>query len=360
MTTEAVRPPPEVSWFAALCDDDYRQLGVVDPALRSSFPHCRDIVLCAERNGYDNVLLPSGYELGIDAVAFAAGIAGLTERIRLLVAVRMGEMWVPQLARQLASLDEMLGGRLTVNVISSDLPGAALESAARYERTREWMEALRLLMAGQPVAYHGMHLDLELAPPRIAASRRRCPLLYFGGFSEPAKAVATAQADVFLTWPDTVTAVAAIVDEMSSRAATTGRTLRYGLRTHVIVRETEAEARAAAEHLVAALDPKEGERIRARSLDAASVGVRRQAELRDAADADGFAEEGLWTGIGRARSGAGAAIVGDPRQVRAKLDAYRSAGIDAFILSGYPHATECERFARLVLDDLNHAPLGGP
>jgi len=125
----------------------------------------------------------------------------------------------------------------------------------------------------------------------------------------------------------------------------------------VIVRETESEARAAAARLVSRLDPAEGDAIRRRSLDHASAGVRRQAEVREAADDEGYVEESLWTGIGRARSGCGAALVGDPDQVLAKLRAYEALGIEAFILSGYPHATECDLFARHVLPHLDHAPL---
>ena len=121
------------------------------PALRSSWEHCRDIALAAEAAGYDNLLLPSGYAMGIDSVAFAAGIAPLLRRMRLLVAVRMGEMWPPQLARQLATIDQMLGGRLTINIISSDLPGQTLDSAARYRRTLEIMRVLRDLLDGKPV-----------------------------------------------------------------------------------------------------------------------------------------------------------------------------------------------------------------
>lgn len=348
---------PEVAWFAALCDDDYELLGVPDPALQSSWPHCRDITLAADRNGYDNILLPSGYALGIDSVAFAAAVAPLLDQLRLLVAVRCGELVVPQLARQLATLDHLLEGGLTVNIISSDVPGEALDSAPRYQRTREQMRALRTLLDGQPLELHGEFVDLSVEAPRIAVDGRGCPPLYFGGFSPDAKRTAAEEADVFLTWPDTVASVAATVDEVSSLAAGNGRDLAFGLRTHVIVRETEGEAMDAARHLVSALDDGIGAAIRSRSLDTASAGVARQTELRQVADADGFVEEGLWTGIGRARSGAGAAIVGDPDQVRAKLDAYRAAGIDAFILSGYPHLRECDRVARLVLDDLPHAPL---
>jgi alkanesulfonate monooxygenase len=144
---------------------------------------------------------------------------------------------------------------------------------------------------------------------------------------------------------------------MRARAARYDRTLRFGYRVHVIVRDTEAEARAAGAPLVSRLDEGAGDAIRARSLDSASEGVRRQAELRDSAGDEGYVEDHLWTGIGRARSGCGAAIVGDPDQVRAKLERYVELGIDAFILSGYPHLDECERFGRLVLPHLDHGPL---
>lgn len=349
--------PVEVAWFSALCDDDYEFLGVPDPDLASSWEHCSDIVQAADRNGFDNVLLPSGYTLGIDSTAFAGAIATHTSDIHLLLAVRIGEMWLPQLARQLASIDQFAGGRLTVNIISSDMPGETLPSAPRYQRTREWMQALRILLSGQHLDMDGEYVKLSLDPPRAATVNGQCPPLYFGGFSEDAKDVAAAEADVFLTWPDTVASVGSTVSEMNERAATYSRSLVCGLRTHVIVRETEAEARAAADRLLSRLDAEAGAEIRNRSLDAASVGVQRQAALRDTAGDDGYAEENLWTGIGRARSGAGAAIVGDPDQVLAKLEAYRNAGIGAFVLSGYPHKDECDLFARYVLPRMDHAPL---
>ena len=351
------RPPVEVAWFGALCDDDYEFLGVPDPARAASWAHCSDIVMAADRNGFDNVLLPSGYTLGIDSTAFAAAIATHTTDINLLLAVRIGEMWLPQLARQLASIDQFAGGRLTINIISPDMPGETLASGPRYQRTREWMQALRILLAGEHLDMDGEFVKLSLDPPRVATVDGTCPPLYFGGFSEDAKDVAAAEADVFLTWPDTVASVGTTVAEMNERAARYGRTLVSGLRTHVIVRETEAAARAAADRLISELDADTGDAIRNRSLDAASVGVQRQAELRESAGDDGYAEENLWTGIGRARSGAGAAIVGDPDQVLAKLHAYQDVGIGAFVLSGYPHRDECDLFARYVLPRLNHAPI---
>jgi alkanesulfonate monooxygenase len=347
----------EVSWFSALCDDDYEFLGVPDPRFASSWEHCRDIVLGAEKGGFDNILLPSGYALGIDTTAFAAAMAPLTETIRLLMAVRIGESWPPQLARQIATLDRMLGGRLTINIISSDLPGDTLASAPRYARTVEAMQILKTLLNGEPVDHQGEHWKLKLDPPRITTISGKCPPLYFGGLSPDARDAAAKGCDVYLMWPDVEESVKDIITDMAARAATYGRTLKFGYRAHVIVRETEAEARAYASRLLSKLDADTGDAIRAKSLDSQSEGVRRQAELREAAGNEGYVEDNLWTGIGRARSGCGAAIVGNPDQVLAKLQRYQAMGIDAFILSGYPHAQECDLFARYVLPRLEHGPL---
>jgi alkanesulfonate monooxygenase len=356
----------EVGWFSALCDDDYEFLGVPDAGLQSTYPHCRDITLTAESCGMDNILLPSGYALGIDTVTFAAAMAPALRSIKLLAAIRCGEMWPPQQARQLATLDQMLQGRLSINIISSDLPGESLASAPRYRRTLECMTILRTLLDGRAVDFAGEFYRLKLEPPRILTAARGpsgstppcgAPLFYFGGLSEAAREAAAQGSDVYLMWPDRTTAVAEIVADMTSRAARYGRTLKFGFRVHVIVRETETAARAAARRMLSKLDAEVGKEIRSKSLDSGSHGVQRQVELRDSADAEGYAEDNLWTGIGRARSGCGAAIVGDPDQVLAKLRAYQALGIDSFILSGYPHAQECDLFSRHVLRRLRHAPL---
>lgn len=347
----------EVSWFSALCDDDYEFLGVPDPMLKSSWEHCRDIVMQAETGGFDNILLPSGYSLGIDTTAFAAAVATLVKRMQLLMAVRVGESWPPQLARQIATIDRILGGRLTVNIISSDMPGETLASAPRYRRTTEAMKILKTLLNGEPLDHDGEFWKLKLDPPRIGTVSGKCPPLYFGGLSPDAREAAAQGCDVYLMWPDKQEAVQAIIDDMKARAAKHGRTLRFGYRAHVIVRDTEAEARSAADRLLSKLDAAQGEAIRAKSLDAASAGVAAQSALRENASDDGYAEPNLWTGVGRARSGCGAAIVGDPDQVLAKLQSYRAMGIEAFILSGYPHAAEADLFARHVLPKLGHGPL---
>lgn len=350
--------PVEVSWFSALCDDDYEFLGVPDPALASSWEHCRNIVMRAEEGGFDNILLPSGYQLGVDTTAFAAAVAAVTRKIHLLMAVRVGESWPPQLARQIATLDQISGGRMKINIISSDMPGEKLDSEPRYNRTVEAMQILKTLLNGEHLSHQGEFWNLDIDPPRIKTVNGKCPPLYFGGLSPAAKEAAAKGCDVYLMWPETIEGARELIADMTQRAANHGRTLRYGFRCHVVVRETETEARAAADRLLSKLDAETGNAIRNKSLDAKTFGVARQAELREASAAnDGYIEDNLWTGIGRARSGCGAAIVGDPDQVLAKLKAYQAEGIDAFILSGYPHATECDLFARHVLPRLDHAPL---
>lgn len=347
----------EVSWFGALCDDDYEQLGVANADLVSSWNHCSSIVSAVHESGFDNVLLPSGYDLGIDTLSFASSIAPSVRTMRLLTAVRCGEVWIPQLARQLATLNQVLEGRLTVNIISSEMPGETLDGPARYRRTTETMRALRTLLDGKRLDIDGEFVSLHVDPPRICTAMAPSPAFYFGGLSEEARQTAAMDADVYLMWPDTETAVADLIADMRRRAAAFSRTLRFGYRVHVVVRETEREAREAAAHLISAVDAATGDAIRARSLDSTSVGVKRQAELRTNADDDGFVEPLLWTGIGRARSGCGAALVGTPDQIVDKIMNYRDMGIDAFIFSGYPHAVEARRFAETVLHRLPHGPL---
>ncbi len=349
--------PCEISWFGALCDDDFEFLGVREPRLQSSFAHCRDIALAAETGGFDNILLPSGYELGIDTTAFAAAVAPLLTRIELLMAVRVGELWPPQLARQAATINQILRGRLKLNIISSEMPGETLPSGPRYRRTVEAMLILRQLLSGQHLNFRGEHYQFDIEAPRLCREQPASPLFYFGGLSNDARNAAAEAADVYLMWPDRFETVRETIADLRVRAQTHGRALRFGYRVHVVVRETEALARAAAKRLLSRTDEANGATIRARSLDSQSVGVQRQGELRDASDSDGYIEDSLWTGIGRARSGAGAAIVGDPDQVVRKLEAYRALGIDAFILSGYPHLTESDLVARHVLPRIAHAPL---
>ena len=348
----------EVSWFSALCSDDFQYLGVPDGTLRSSWGHCSDIVKKAEAQGFRNILCPSSYQVGQDTLSFVAGCAPITEKINLLAAVRCGEMQPIMLARTIATLDHMLEGRLTVNIISSNFPGEKADSAFRYQRSREVVEILKQAWTQDEINYQGQvytfsGLTTDPAKPYQTGG----PLLYFGGYSPAALELCGQHCDVYLMWPEPKEQIAERMRAVNAVAERYERSLDYGLRVHVIVRDTEQEAREYAQHLVSKLEDDAGRAIRERALDSTSLGVAHQAKNRDLADMEGFVEPHLWTGVGRARSGCGAAIVGSTDQVLSELEAYQKMGIRAFILSGYPHMEECEHFGTRVMPQLNTCSL---
>lgn len=357
MKTLSIRTPEprcEVAWFSALCGDDYEFLGVPNGALRSSYEHCGAIVRKADAHGFQNILLPSGWIVGQDALAFAAAMAPQTRQINQLVALRMGEVWPPMLARAIATLDHIAQGRLCINIISSDMPGLKESGEVRYARSSEIIQILQGMWACEgPYIWQGQFYNFNL-PNTDAAKpyqQQGGPLMYFGGISPPAQDLCARHCDVFLMWPETEQRIAETMLSLSQQASAYGRTIDFGFRSHVIVRETEQAAREAAERLISQLDREKGAEIKARSLDAQSAGVKRQDELR-AQSRDLYIEDHLWSGIGLARSGCASAIVGDPDQVLAKLQRYMDMGIRAFILSGYPHLDECDLFAKYVLPKL--------
>lgn len=343
----------EVAWFAPLCSDDFRHLGVPEGHLRSSYAHTRDILLRAEALGFGNILCPSSFQVGQDTLTFAAAMAPQTQRMNLLTAVRCGEVQPAMLARTIATLDHMLQGRLTINIISSDFPGEVEDSARRYRRSHEVVEILKQAWTQDRIDYQGEIYQLKgLSADPARPFQTGGPLLYFGGYSPDALELCGRHCDVYLMWPAPEATLADQMRAVHARAAAHGRTLDYGLRVHVIVRDTEAEAREYAQDLVSQLDDDIGRQIRARALDATSLGVALQAQVRAQADDEGYVEPGLWTGIGRARSGCGAALVGSVDQVMTKLERYQRMGIRAFVLSGYPHRDECEQFGAKVLPQL--------
>ena len=262
------------------------------------------------------------------------------------------------LARALSTLDHMLKGRLTVNIISSDLPGEMLDSAARYRRSAEVIDILKQAWSEERISIDGefYQLELESTDPVKPYQQNGGPLLYFGGYSPPARALCAKHCDVYLMWPDTEEGLAAGMEDLSQQAQEHERVLDFGLRIHVVVRKTESEAKEAASRLMSRLDASLGQEIKDRAQDSASAGVRRQDELRASTD-DDYIEPQVWSGIGRARSGCASALVGDPDQIYDKIQRYMDLGIRAFIFSGYPHLDECRHFAESVLPRLDQVSL---
>lgn len=348
----------EVSWFSALCSDDYEYLGVPNGALRSSWDHCRDILLEAEKQGFRNILAPSSYQVGQDTLSFVAGCAPLTSKINMLAAIRCGEMQPIMLARTVATLDHMLKGRLTLNVISSDFPGEVAESSFRYKRSKEVVEILKQAWTQDEINYEGEVYNFKgLSTDPARPYQIGGPLLYFGGYSPAAVDLCAQHCDVYLMWPEPKDMIAERMKTVAAKAAEYGRTLDYGLRVHMIVRDTEAEAKEYAEHLVSKLDDEYGQLIRDRAHDSISLGVAHQTKARELADKFGYVEPNMWTGVGRARSGCGAALVGSTDQVLSKIEDYQKMGIRSFIFSGYPHIDECISFGSRVLPQLKTVSL---
>lgn len=359
VTTRTTARVCEVAWFDDLCGGDTEFLGVLDPDRRSNFTHCSNIIQLADTAGYGNILLPTSYMVGQEGIPFAAAAAGITNNINLLVAVRTGEIHPPMLARHLATLDHLLKGRLTVNIINSDLPGMKEDPELRYRRCTEVIEILRQAWTRDRIDFNGeIYQNLQLsADPVKPYQQNGGPLLYFGGISPGSREICARHCDVFLMWPEPEDHLYRTMQELSAQAGSFGRTIDFGLRIHVIVRETEAEARAYAKHIMSRFDAG-GLNLKDRAQDSKSAGVLRQDQVRnELADADDFVEPNLWMGIGRARSGCGGAIVGTPAQVLAKLNRYMDMGIRSFILSGYPLMEEASIFSKAVLPHLPTAQL---
>ena len=365
MTTQTIVPvksqdldAAEVAWFAPLCSDDYRYLGVPDGALRSSWENTSRIAQTADRLGFRNILCPSSYQVGQDTLSFVAAMAPLTQRMNMLAAIRCGEMQPIMLARTVATLDHMLKGRLTLNVISSDFPGEVATNEHRYRRSWEVVEVLKQAWTRDEINYEGQVYNFKgLNTDPVRPYQTGGPLLYFGGYSPDAVNLCGAHCDVYLMWPEAEAELANRMRVVHERAAAHGRVIDYGLRIHMIVRDTEAEAREYAESLVSQLDDEIGRKIRERALDSKNFGVSIQTQNLQKSDADGYIEPHVWSGIGRARSGCGAALVGSVDQVMSKIERYQKMGIRAFIFSGYPHLNECEQFGTKVLPHLKTCSL---
>ena len=366
MLTEPIQSVPirtekrvcEVAWFDDLCGGDTQYLGTVDPKRRSNFANCSRIIQTADRLGFQNILLPTSYVVGQEVLPFAAAMAPKVKNISMLAAIRTGEIHPPMLARHLTTLDHILKGRLTVNIINSDLPGLKEDHELRYQRCNEVIEILKQAWTQDYIDFQGDIYKFKMPTDPVKPYQQNGgPLLYFGGISPGSKDVCAKYCDVFLMWPEPEDSIYATMQDLSARAEKYGRKIDFGMRIHVIVRETEAEAMAYTKKLMSRFDAEVAEKLKNRTQDSKSAGVLRQDEFRKQADSDDFVEPMLWTGIGRARSGCGGAIVGTPDQVLAKLNRYMDMGVRSFILSGYPLLEECKLFGKYVLPNLPNVKL---
>ena len=342
----------EVAWFDDLCGGDTQYLGVLDGDRRSNYEHCRNIMLTAEQMGFGNILLPTSYLVGSEVIPFVGAMGPQTSTINMLAALRTGEIFPTMLARHIATLDHILKGRLTINIINSNLPGVNESPELRYKRCSETIDILKQAWTQESIDFEGEIYQVKLTStdPVKPYQQNGGPLLYFGGISSESKEVCAKYCDVFLMWPEPEESIYATMQDMSARAAKYGRSIDFGFRVHVIVRSTVEEAHAYAQKIMSKFDPQRFN-LKERTQDHKSLGVLRQDEFR-AKSTDDYLEPLLWGGIGRARSGCGAALVGTPDQILEKMNRYMDMGIRAFILSGYPLIEECKLFGEYVLPHL--------
>ncbi|HWL55829.1 MAG TPA: FMNH2-dependent alkanesulfonate monooxygenase [Paracoccus sp. (in: a-proteobacteria)] len=349
-------PTPQrikVLWFLPT-HGDTRYLGTADGGRAVNLPYLRQIAQAADSLGYYGVLLPTGRSCE-DSWVVAAALASQTERLRFLVAVRPGLQSPALAARMTATLDRLSGGRLLINVVTGGDPvenagdGIHLDHAERYEVTREFLDIYKALLAGQTVNYESKHFRIADGKLLFTPLQENGPQLYFGGSSDAANEVAARQVHKYLTWGEPPAQVREKIEGVRRLAEAQGREVSFGIRLHVIVRDTEAEAWAAADRLISRLDDQTIARAQETFARMDSVGQRRMSDLHGGSRDKLLISPNLWAGVGLVRGGAGTALVGDPETVAERIDEYRRIGIDTFILSGYPHLEEAYNFGERVL-----------
>lgn len=351
--SDAAQDNLNVFWFLPTHGDG-RYLGTTEGGRAVDLPYLQQVALAADNLGYYGVLIPTGKSCE-DSWLVASALAPITKRLRYLVAVRPGLQPPSLAARMAATLDRLSEGRLLINVVTGGDPvenkgdGIFLSHAERYQVTREFLEVYSRLLKGEKVDYHGEHIRVEGAEVLFPPVQENGPPLFFGGSSEEALEVAANQIDTYLTWGEPVEQVAEKIAVVRQRAEERGRTLDYGIRLHVIVRETEEEAWAAADKLIAHLDDDTiaaAQKIFSR-MD--STGQARMSALHGGSKDGLRIAPNLWAGVGLVRGGAGTALVGSPQQVADRIREYQALDIKNFIFSGYPHLEEAHRFAELVM-----------
>lgn len=350
----------QVFWFIPTHGDS-RYLGTAEGARPLSHDYVKQVAIAADSLGYEGVLIPTGRSCE-DPWVVASSLIPVTRRLKFLVAVRPGLHQPSLAARMAASFDRLSGGRLLINLVTGgdraelEGDGVFLDHAQRYEQSAEfiriWREILERSHEGGTLDYEGEHLSVKGAKLLFPPLQKPYPPVYFGGSSEAAHDLAAEQVDAYLTWGEPPAEVAKKIADVREKAARHGRSVKFGIRLHVIVRETEDEAWADADRLISRLKDETVVQAQAAFARMDSEGQRRMAALHAGGSRRTRAEleisPNLWAGVGMVRGGAGTALVGDAQTVADRIKEYADLGIDTFVLSGYPHLEEAYRFAELV------------
>ena len=350
----------DIFWFIPLHGDG-RYLGTSEGARAVDHHYMKQIAQAADRLGYGGVLLPTGRSCEDPWIA-AASLIPVTQRLKFLVALRPSIMSPTVAARQAATFDRLSEGRLLVNLVaggdSSDLEadGTFLSHDERYDHAREFLDVWTRVLAGETVTYEGKYIKVKGAKQLFPPVQRPYPPIYFGGSSDAAHDLAAEKVELYLTWGEPPAEVEKKFDDIRKRAAKHGRKVKLGVRLHVIPRETNELAWAAADDLIKHLDDATIAKAQAGLANMDSEGQRRMRELHGGNRSKLEISPNLWAGVGLVRGGAGTALVGDGETIAKRLKEYEALGADTFVLSGYPHLEETYRFAELVFPHIGVQP----
>lgn len=346
-----------VFWFLPTHGDGH-YLGTAEGARPVDHGYLQQIAQAADRLGFGGVLIPTGRSCE-DAWLVAASLIPVTQRLRFLVALRPGVISPTQAARQAATLDRLSNGRALFNLVTGgdaeELAGDGvfLDHRERYVESAEFTRIWRRVLEGETVDYEGKYVQVRGARLMFKPVQQPRPPLWFGGSSESAQDLAAEQVDVYLTWGEPPAQVKEKIEQVRAKAAAQGRKVKFGIRLHVIVRETSEEAWRAADRLISHLDDATIAKAQAALARTDSVGQQRMAALHGGRRDKLVISPNLWAGVGLVRGGAGTALVGDGETVAARMQEYADLGIDTFILSGYPHLEEAYRVGELLFPHLD-------
>ena len=346
----------QILWFIPTHGDG-RYLGTAIGGRAITPEYLQQIAQAVDHLGYTGALLPTGRSCE-DAWIAASSLISVTKQMKFLVAIRPGIVSPGVAARMAATFDRMSNGRLLVNVVTGGDPvelagdGLHLSHDDRYDLTDEFLTVWRAVTSGETIDWDGRYLQIKGGKLLFPPVQSPYPPLWFGGSSTAAMRVAAKHIDVYLTWGEPPEQVAKKIAEVRRLAAELGRTVRFGIRLHVIVRETESEAWDAANQLIRYVDEEAIASAQTAFARADSEGQRRMSQLHGGSREALEISPNLWAGVGLVRGGAGTALVGDPETVAARILEYTQLGIESFIFSGYPHLEEAYRVAELLFPRL--------
>lgn len=358
------RKPLDLFWFIPVSGDG-RYLGTAQGHRPAEFRYLKEIAQAADRLGFSGVLIPTGKNCD-DPWVTAAALAPHTERLKFLAALRPGVASPTYFARQAAAIDRLSNGRFLVNIVAGGngtelaADGIHLSHDERYEHAAEFLTIFSKLLQGEKVTLKGRHIHVENAELGFPAVQKPRLPIWFGGSSDPALDVAAEHVDTYLTWGEPLEQVDEKLNAVRQRAKARGRSVKFGLRVHLIVRETEEKAWEAANDLIKHLPDEAIAAAQAKfAHESDSVGQKRMSALHGGDRTKLEIAPNLWAGVGLVRGGAGTALVGDPQTVAKRLREYQDLGIETVIASGYPHLEEAYNVAELLFPALGIGVGGG-